>query len=85
MPAQLKQKSSLATVPISRLPAVVLGGEDDVERVGVGNAEERELAEVRLSFPSAQWEKDIIKWEMHEGEKLIYIRKRLEVCMAFSK
>lgn len=54
MPAQLKQKSSRATVPISRLPAVVLGGEDDVERVGVGNAEERELAEVRLSFPSAQ-------------------------------
>lgn len=39
-------------VPISRLPAVMLGGESDVERVG--NVEERELAEVRLSFPAAQ-------------------------------
>lgn len=85
MPAQLKQKSSSAIVPISQLPAVVLGGENDVERVGVGNVEERELAEVKLSFPAAQWEKDIIEWEMHEGEKLIYSRKRLEVCMDFSK
>lgn len=41
-------------VPISQLPAVVLGGENDVERVGVGNVEERELAEVKLSFPAAQ-------------------------------
>ena len=54
MPAQLKQKSSSAMVPISQLPAVVLGGENDVERVGVGNVEERELSEVKLSFPAAQ-------------------------------